>query len=368
MKGKILLFVSYNCYPCIVGGAEIFNLHLINKLSKIYNTHRLTFCKKCESDDEVTMHYLKQLRFSKIIMPILVLFFLFKKRKNIKIVHFSYSEVYWTHLMVYVIAKKLFGIQYMFTVHNGSLSRWKARWVVKLFFKHAYKITGVSDRIVTEYSKRSDRDDIIFTPPLVPFNVITPRNKYRDKWDVSQDDKVLLYVGSLKPLKSVETLIEALGIISRDKLQQYKLKILIVGDGVYRKKLEDKVKDMKLQKNIKFLGNVRTEQVAELYNLADFYTICSEYEGLPISTLEAFANSIPCVTSNAPGLNHISDNENNTLMFEVRNAKDYANKIESLLSNVELQNKLKINGNEYYNNLYSYDKLVDKFKKIVDNV
>lgn len=372
-KGKLkkknwILFINYNAYPCIVGGLEIFNYHLINELGKSHNTHILTFCKTYKRSENLTIHQLKNIRFSKFTTPFTTFLFILKHRKDIKLVHISYTFAFWSHYLIHVIIKKVLGVKYMVTIHDGNLAKWKPFWPYKMFFKNAYKITGVSERIIKEYEKRSNRNDLIFTPPLTPFNIITPKKKFIKKWSINPDDIVLLYVGSLKPLKSVETLIEALGIISLNKIMKYKLKVLIAGDGISRNELEDRVCELNLQDNVQFLGNVKTELVSELYNLADIYTICSEYEGLPISTLEAFANNLPCITSDAPGLHNISDNNTNTILFRTKDSRDYANKIELVLNDFKLQEELKTNGNKYYHNLFSYDILVNDFKKIIDKV
>ena len=132
----------------------------------------------------------------------------------------------------------------------------------------------------------------------------------------------------------------------------YKLKVLIAGDGISKKALKKRVANLGLNENIRFLGNVKTEEVSELYNLANIYTICSVYEGLPISTLEAFSNQLPCITSDAPGLHNISENNKNTILFKTKDCYDYANKIEILLNHLNLQNQLKKNGNKYYHNLF----------------
>ena len=48
MKGEKnwILFVNYNSYPCNIGGLEIFNKFLIEKISEKYDTHVLTTCNK----------------------------------------------------------------------------------------------------------------------------------------------------------------------------------------------------------------------------------------------------------------------------------------------------------------------------------
>ena len=363
-----VLFINYNAYPCVVGGLEVFNFYLIKELSKSYNTHILTFCKNYKGSENLTIHQLKDLRFSKFTTPFNTFLFILRHRKKIELIHISYTVDFWSHSLVIVLVRKILNIKYIATIHDGNFAKWKPKWPYRMFFKYASKITGVSDRIIKEYEKRSNRNDLIFTPPLIPFNIIAPKKKLIKKWAINSDEIVMLYVGSLKPLKSVDTLIEALGIISAEKLFNYKLKVLIAGDGVSKNELEDRVVEYNLQDRVRFLGNVKTEVISELYNLADIYTICSEYEGLPISTLEAFANNLPCITSNAPGLIKLSENNKNTILFKTKDSVDYANKIELVLNDSELQEELKKNGKKYYHDLFSYDVLVNDFKKIINEI
>ena len=362
-----ILFINPSAYPCNMGGIEVFNYYLLKELSKDYNIHQLTFCKDIENEYRIIKHIFKKPKFLKLLGPLFVFFFLLKNKEKIKLVHLSYARSYWTHWFVYVLAKKLLGIKYMFTIHGGGLSEWKPNFPYKSFFKNAETITGVSEKIITEYSKRSNRE-IVFTPPLIPFDVILPKNQDREKWLVEPNDKVLLYVGSLKPLKSVDTLIEALGIITNKKLKVFKIKVLIVGDGISRKKLESRVTELNLQNTVRFLGNIDREVVNQLYNIADIYTICSEYEGLPISSLEAFANELPCITSDAPGLVEVSLNNKNTLLFKTKDSYDYAQKIEILFNSTKLQNELRMSAGEYFKKSFSYDNLLNRFKNIIDKI
>ena len=85
----------------------------------------------------------------------------------------------------------------MVTIHSGELAKWKSNGVFayKLFFQNAIRVTGVSQRIIDEYEKRTGRKDIIFTPPLIPFKVIKTKNKFREKWNIGAEEIVMLYVG-----------------------------------------------------------------------------------------------------------------------------------------------------------------------------
>lgn len=362
-----LIFINLNAYPCVVGGLEVFNHYLINELAKTYSIGIIATCKEINQKNS-TIHYIKDVNIlKKIFRPLLIFFKLYKLRKSVDLVHISFSKAYWTHWFVYVLVKKILGIKYIITIHGGSLAAWKPKWVYKYFFKNAESITGVSYRILEEYKKRSNRN-IIYTPPLIPFKVIGSKNKFRKKWNIAQKELVILYVGSIKPLKAVDSLIEAVGLLDKKVIFENNVKVLIAGDGISRDGLTLRVTELGLENTIRFLGNITREEIPELYNLADIYTICSEYEGLPISTLEAFANELPCITSNAPGLNDLSLNNKNSFLFKTRDSEDYADKIELLIKNKKLQKELKQNAYNYYQKHFSYQVLVDSFKKIIDNI
>ena len=151
---KWIIFINLTAYPCDVGGLEIFNFYLIKNLSKHYNIHQLTYCTEIKKSD-FEIHKLKRNKFPKLTSPLAIFKFLYKNRNKIKLLHISFSRAYWTHWFVYVIAYKLLNIKYVMTIHGGGLAPWRPKWPYYLFFKYAETITGVSNRIIEEYTKRS---------------------------------------------------------------------------------------------------------------------------------------------------------------------------------------------------------------------
>lgn len=360
-KGNIIVF-SLGHYPCKIGGIEVFNYYLVHELNEYYNVKLVT---ECDKNDFKNVEIIKFKKYKKLLVPLKNFMILFKNRRDTDMFYFGYSESHWFHLISFVIAKKLFGIPYFFTIHGGAMLDWKPKFVHKLLFKNADIVTGVSDRIVKEYQKRSHKN-IEFTPPLLPFTIHSNKSEIRKKWNVNIDDKVLLYVGSLKPLKSVDTLINALSKVDFKMLLKNNIKILIAGDGESKKELERQTIDKGLDKIITFLGSVPKEEVSELYAIANYYTICSKYEGLPISLLEAYCNGLPTVISDAPGLIEISVDSKNSLVFKTGCADDYAEKLENMFENLKVQETLKTNALAFYNNNFNYKILINQFKKIIN--
>ena len=59
--------------------------------------------------------------------------------------------------------------------------------------------------------------------------------------------------------------------------------------------MEQKVKDLGLEKDVFFLG--QRSDTNKLYSVFDVFCLPSLYEGLPVVGVEAQANGVPCVFS-----------------------------------------------------------------------
>lgn len=70
----------------------------------------------------------------------------------------------------------------------------------------------------------------------------------------------------------------------------------LIGDGVFKDRIVDKIKEEGLQKSVRLLG-VRTD-VSELLQAMDVFIFPSIAEGLPVSCIEAQTAGLQCVFSN----------------------------------------------------------------------
>lgn len=144
-----------------------------------------------------------------------------------------------------------------------------------------------------------------------------------------EDSVIIGTVGGLRIQKNHSFLIDVMKILSQ-KERNYKL--LIVGEGPLKEKLEQKVKNYNLEKNVIFLG-CRSD-VNELYSAMDIFVLPSKYEGLPVVGIEAQATGLQCLFSDRitreAGLI-------NSFFLAITDASLWANKIDSLHS-IDRQN------------------------------
>lgn len=116
----------------------------------------------------------------------------------------------------------------------------------------------------------------------------------------------LLFVGRIIKTKGVYELIGACLELQKQRIPFI---LTMIGDGSERKKIEEKVKEYNLEKQILIRGSLPYEETQKEYPKHDIFLNPSYTEGLPTTVLEALSNSLLVVASNAGGTNEIIPNE-----------------------------------------------------------
>ena len=122
------------------------------------------------------------------------------------------------------------------------------------------------------------------------------RRKIREQYGIAQDAFVIGHSGTISVLKNQELLIRLLPEIRKIRENA---ELVLVGTGAeeHRNKLQQTVKEHGLEKYVHFTGAVLN--VNEYYSAFDVFAFPSLREGTPLALLEAQANGLPCVISDA---------------------------------------------------------------------
>ncbi|MEN8120036.1 MAG: glycosyltransferase family 4 protein [Bacteroidota bacterium] len=128
-------------------------------------------------------------------------------------------------------------------------------------------------------------------------------------------------------------------------IENKNLKILIAGTGEESKSLIAEIDKRKISEKVKYLGYVH-DMHTDFYPNIDCLIIPSHKEALGIVALEAFAHNKPVIASNIDGLNEIVIHNKNGLLFKVKDVKDLSQKIQMLLNDKGLREKLMLQATE----------------------
>lgn len=154
--------------------------------------------------------------------------------------------------------------------------------------------------------------------------------KIKRKLGLSQNDKLIVTAGRLVPWKGIEGLILALPEI-KNKYKIGKVKLLVIGDGHDKNRLEKIVELNNLSESVIFEGAVPLDKIFIYYNLADVFALNSRYEGLSHTLLEVLSQGKPIVASNSGGNKEVIKNEENGLLVEYNNLNQLANAVYRML-------------------------------------
>jgi glycosyltransferase involved in cell wall biosynthesis len=115
----------------------------------------------------------------------------------------------------------------------------------------------------------------------------------------SETGDSLLFVGRLRVRKGVEVLLHA-----AEKLRRRRpgTRLVIVGEGEHRRRLERTARSLSLDGAVEFRGACPPEEIPRLMASARALVVPSIYEGMPLVILEAMAAGLPVVASSVSGI------------------------------------------------------------------
>ena len=143
------------------------------------------------------------------------------------------------------------------------------------------------------------------------------------------EEFVIMQVGRQVRWKGAQYLIQALGLLQAKDLP---VKLLLAGDGPYRKELEAQAHRCGVAESVLFLGNVPNRDLPDYYALADVVVGTSfANETFGIALCEASACERPIVASDFGGFREVVVAEETGLFYHPQDARELAAQLERLL-------------------------------------
>ena len=154
------------------------------------------------------------------------------------------------------------------------------------------------------------------------------RAAVRARYGLDADSLLLVYVGRIDIEKNINVLAEAMALLPDDSIQ-----LAIAGSGALDAQLRRFVTQHGLEKRVRLLGKVAHEDLPELINSADVFTMPGDAESFSIATLEGMACGKPILAANASALPELVTHGVNGYLFSARDAQDAARWITCLGEN-----------------------------------
>jgi glycosyltransferase involved in cell wall biosynthesis len=193
------------------------------------------------------------------------------------------------------------------TVHNSEIrvSPFVDPWFRRLqqsLFARADAVTAVSSSMLADttrlYPCVSDKGHVIHNG----VGEMWFQTDHLDSTEEQQNEKYVLFVGRLVPVKGVDLLLRAW---KNACLHVPDTTLWVAGDGSELGNLRSLANELGIAPLVRFLGPKKPEELRRLYRNAEAVVLPSRREGLPLTVLEAGACGAPCVTTSIPGIAEI---------------------------------------------------------------
>lgn len=128
------------------------------------------------------------------------------------------------------------------------------------------------------------------------------RNKWRNSWNLNSDDLVIGKIARLYALKGHDDLLD---ILSELAAVYPRIKLVFIGDGAWRQRLEKRAQDLGVEKRVIFAGLIPAAQVPGAIGACDVVAHCSYREGLARVLPQALLAGKPVVSYDVDGAREV---------------------------------------------------------------
>ena len=165
----------------------------------------------------------------------------------------------------------------------------------------------VADDVKRRYGVPDDKISVIYngvdTTRFSPDNREKYRAKIRAEFNIAEEDKVLLYLGTNYGLKGLDRALNALKLVV-ERIENVKL--IVVGYGKRTEEFKAIAASLGLENNVIFAGGRRDPEA--FYAASDVYVLPTRYDPFANATLEALASGLPVVTTKNNGAHELIEN------------------------------------------------------------
>ena len=217
-------------------------------------------------------------------------------------VHYAIPHASSAYLAKQILAQQGIHIPVITTLHGTDITLVgkdeSYEPVVTFSINQSDGVTTVSDSLKKDtYAHFNITRDIEVIPNFIDLERFNRQKKDHFKLAICpNDEKLIVHTSNFRKVKRIDDV-----VLVFDKLRKIMpSKLLLVGDGPERARIERLCKDLDMLSDVRFLGKL--DAIEEVLSVADLFLMPSESESFGLAALEALACEVPIITSNAGGL------------------------------------------------------------------
>ncbi|HUR32028.1 MAG TPA: N-acetyl-alpha-D-glucosaminyl L-malate synthase BshA [Saprospiraceae bacterium] len=261
-------------------------------------------------------------------------------------VHYAIPHATVAYLAKQILASEGIEIPVITTLHGTDItlvgSDKSFAPVVTFSINNSDGVTAVSEHLKQQTCEQLRiRKEIEVIYNFIDFSRFSRTNKEHFKMAIAPaGERILMHTSNFRRVKRIDDVIQTFAKV----LEQLPAKLLLVGDGPERPRLERLCRDMGLYEHVRFLG--KQDAIEEILAVADLFIIPSENESFGLAALEAMACEVPVISSDAGGLPEVNIHGVTGFLSKIGDVDSMAANALLLLGNQEMLQEFRKNALE----------------------
>ena len=227
------------------------------------------------------------------------------------------------------------------TVHNLAEREIEAgvRWMQRYAFNHGVVPIAVADEVALSLRRLYGMQYCRVISNGIPTDYYarpqTSRLEWRRREGFGEDDILFVCVARFAVQKNHALLLKAFAAGPAPTRSAH---LILVGEGDLRESLEEQTHKLGLARQVHFLG-VRSD-IPDMLGAMDVFALSSDYEGNPLSVMEAMAAGLPVVATAVGGVPNLLENGREGFIVPPGSVQDLSKAMSLLLGNQDLRQYL----------------------------
>ena len=224
---------------------------------------------------------------------------------------------------------------------------------------------------------KADPNKMVVIPPGVDVGHFypIPSDEAKTYIGIKPEDRMILFVGRIEPLKGVDTLLQAMACLQLKEAQRPVHLAIIGGDPtaspeqmtVEMARLQKLCEVLGLDQSVVFLGKRDQDKLPYYYSAAEVLVMPSHYESFGMVALEAMACGTPVIASEVGGLAYLVRDGETGFTIPAEEPDALCEKLTWLLNDSELHQKMSRQAAEYAQD-YAWEKIAKQIVNVYEGL
>jgi glycosyltransferase involved in cell wall biosynthesis len=255
------------------------------------------------------------------------------------------------------------------TVHNLAEREIepRARWIHRYAFHHGVVPVAVAQEVAVSLERVYGITQCRVVPNGIPTGSYahpqTSRGKWRETEGFRDNDVLFVCVARFSPQKNHALLLKA---FAQGPASDPNAHLILVGDGVLREQLQEQAKDLGLLGQIHFLG-LRSD-IPDVLGAMDVFALSSDWEGNPLSVMEAMASGLPILSTAVGGVPDLFASGKQGLIVQPGDVQGFSDAMAWLLRNREARQYLGMAAARRARENFDVSTMVRAYEELYDNL